>query len=243
MGKKAGDILTVIGKNLIGSHYKESTLETGPAEILVTDLHAFDCVTFVENVLALSLCVMKDHVSFNDYRTTLERVRYRRGLRNGYPSRLHYFSEWITDNQQKGFVRDVTRSLHGRPQKKIINYLSTHPGANLCLGIDSVRERISAIEKKLSARTLYVVPVRELPRAASGIRNGDIIAITTSLKGLDVRHTGFALRESDGSLHLLHASELDGKVEITPETLGQYLAKHPRDSGIMIVRVDVKPEE
>ena len=243
VGKKAGDIVTVIGKNLIGSPYAESTLETGPAEMLVTDLHTFDCVTFVENVLALSLCVMKDQLSFNDYRTTLERVRYRGGLRNGYPSRLHYFSEWITDNEQKGFVRDVTRRLHGRPQKKIVDYLSTHPGAHPCLGIDSVRERISAQEKKLSARTMYVVPVRDLPRVSSGIRDGDIIAITTSLKGLDVRHTGFALRESDGSLHLLHASELDRRVEITPETLGQYLAKHTRDSGVMIVRVDGKPEE
>ncbi len=243
VGKPAGNITGAVARRFVGSPYEEHTLETGPAENLVTNLHSFDCVTFVENVLALTVCVHSDQLSFDGYRTILEKIRYRGGIRRGYPSRLHYFSEWIADNEEKGFVRDVTRDLKGKPQKKILNYLSTHPKANPCLGIDSLREEIAATEEKLSARTFSVIPAGDVHRIASGVRDGDVIAMTTSVEGLDVGHTGFAVRSSDGSLHLLHASEKDGRVEITPETLQEYLRKHPGDSGIMVVRVIPKPGE
>ena len=33
-------------------------------------------------------------------------MRYRGGKRRGYASRLHYFSEWISDGAQRGLVAD-----------------------------------------------------------------------------------------------------------------------------------------
>ena len=41
----------------------------------------------------------------------IERMRYRGGKRRGYASRLHYFSEWISDGARRGLVRDLGKEL------------------------------------------------------------------------------------------------------------------------------------
>jgi hypothetical protein len=235
--KKPGDIVVAIGKRFIGSPYEEHTLDTGAGEQLTANLHSFDCVTFVENILALAVCVKNDRFSFEEYRKTLETIRYRGGKRNGYASRLHYFSEWISDNIRKGFVRDLTKDLHGIPRRKTLNFLSTHAEMNRNLQADSVRNQIIATENDLSARPMYVIPVSDFHTIESEISAGDIIAIATTEEGLDVGHTGFAIHGSDGVLHLLHASESGKKVEVTAETLQQYLQKHRKDAGIMVLKI------
>ena len=40
-------------------------------------------------------------------------MRYRGGKRRGYASRLHYFSEWISDGARRGLVRDLGAELGG----------------------------------------------------------------------------------------------------------------------------------
>jgi len=235
--KKPGDIIITIGKRFLGSPYEEHTLDTGFVESLTANLHSFDCVTYVENILALAQCVMNNHLSFDQYCAALETIRYRGGMRRGYASRLHYFSEWIRDNEQKGFVRDITRNLHGTPEKKELNYLSTHPALNRFPETDSAMARIESIEKELSLLNMYRVSVADFVRIEPKIGDGDIIAVTTTEEGLDVGHTGFAIHGADGFLHLLHASESRKKVEVTSERLRQYLRNHRKDSGVMVIRV------
>ncbi len=112
---------------LSGSPLSVGTLESKGAEHLVVNLKEFDCFTFVENVTALVCLLTSPQHSFDAFRRILRKIRYRQGRVQGYPSRLHYFSDWIHDNQKKGFVRDVTRDLGGRPLKKAINFMTTHP--------------------------------------------------------------------------------------------------------------------
>ena len=64
-----------------------------------------------------------------------------------------------------------------------------------------------------------------------------IIAITTAKKGLDVSHTGIAIRLADGSLHFLHAPDVGATVTVSKETLPEYLKHHPEQTGIMVLRV------
>ncbi|MBI1805260.1 MAG: DUF1460 domain-containing protein [Ignavibacteriae bacterium] len=71
----------------------------------------------------------------------------------------------------------------------------------------------------------------------SKIQSGDLIAITTSQEGLDISHTGIAVRLDNGSLHLLHASDVENNVEITAESLTRYLKKHEHQTGITVLRV------
>ena len=67
------------------------------------------------------------------------------------------------------------------------------------------------------------------------IQTGDIIALTSAIKGLDITHTGFAIRKEDGRIHLLHASS-KGKVEISELPLADYLQGIKHNTGIIVAR-------
>jgi hypothetical protein len=120
-------LILEIVKFLLGAPYAANTLETKKPEHLVVNLREYDCVTFVENVVALVWHRKSRQKSFKAFRIFLEKIRYRRGRLQGYPSRLHYFSDWIHDNNKKGVVRDVTVEIGGRSFRKALTFMTTHP--------------------------------------------------------------------------------------------------------------------
>lgn len=81
------DPMLRIGKSYLGTRYVANTLDRNEVEQLVINTKEVDCLTFVEYTLAQAL-----GSSFAD---NLQRIRYRDGIINGYPSRLHYTSDWI----------------------------------------------------------------------------------------------------------------------------------------------------
>ncbi|MDP5231765.1 MAG: DUF1460 domain-containing protein, partial [Cellulophaga sp.] len=121
-----GNTIVTVGKSFLGTPYVAKTLEIGETEALVINLQGLDCTTFIENVLAFSLMFTKEQTDFNDFTKTLETIRYKDGKLNSYPSRLHYFSEWIANNQLKGLLKDITAEIGGTPMTKEINFMSTH---------------------------------------------------------------------------------------------------------------------
>ena len=120
-----GAIIVRIGESFLGTKYTPATLEVEP-ERLVINLEELDCVTYVENVLAMARVIRAKEPTWPAYVRELERIRYRGGELDGYLSRLHYFSEWIADNERLGLVRNVTRDLGGVPLDETINFMSTH---------------------------------------------------------------------------------------------------------------------
>jgi hypothetical protein len=154
----------------------------------------------------------------------------------GYSSRLHYFSDWIHDNQKKGVVRDVTAKIGGRPLRKAITFMTTHPDFYPSLKNTAKLRRMKSIEKTISRRSLFFIPKKTLGRLEDRIRDGDLIAITTNTKGLDVQHVGLATRVKN-RIHLLHASSTEGKVVLSKKTLYRYLMQSKVRSGIMVARV------
>jgi hypothetical protein len=70
----------------------------------------------------------------------------------------------------------------------------------------------------------------------NAVKDGDIIAITTSKAGLDTSHIGIAVWHRDG-LHLLNASQIHQKVVEEPMTMYQYMQKHPSQTGIRVVKL------
>jgi hypothetical protein len=235
-------VITFVGRQLIGSPYEANTLDRpGHPEELVCNLGTFDCVTFVENVLALSRCIKGNRLAYEAYEHELLTIRYRGGVINGYASRLHYFSDWIGDNERKGIVREISRTI-GVPYRKPIRFMSSHRSSYPRLSADSTFAEIGAREDTLNAAARYYVPKKELARSEGGIENGDLIAITTTTDGLDVSHTGIAVRLEDGTLHLLHAPDAGEHVRITAETLTGYLRKHRSQTGVMVARA-IPPSE
>ncbi|MGW9684741.1 N-acetylmuramoyl-L-alanine amidase-like domain-containing protein [Flagellimonas sp. 2504JD1-5] len=234
-GKDLGDSLVFVGKSFLDIPYVEKTLEVGDTETLVVNLGGLDCTTFVENVLAFGLMLEKEQSDFTDFAKNLETIRYRNGILDGYPSRLHYFTDWIRNNEQKGLVRDITSELGGREHKKPINFMGTHRDLYPFLEQDKNYNAILKAEAELAKESLCFLAQDEIQSNEHLIQSGDIIALATSIKGLDVTHTGIAIREADGRIHLLHAS-ISGSVQITKEPLVDYLKKIKSNIGIIVAR-------
>ena len=234
--KDFGKTIVAIGKTFIGTPYVAKTLEIGETETLVVNLQGLDCTTYVENVLAFSIGLKEGRSSFDNFTETLESIRYKNGQLKGYASRLHYFSEWIANNESKGLLKDITSEIGGTEITKNINFMSTHRDLYPFLSDDENFEKIQASERYLNNQAICILPQDEIAANEHLIQTGDIIALTTSIDGLDITHTGIATREKDGRIHLLHASTGSMEVEVSELPLADYLKKIKSNTGIMVAR-------
>ena len=230
-----GELTVAVGKKLIGTPYVERTLEMEGPERLVVFFDGFDCVTFVESCLAIAGTLKSPQTDFAVFRRQLQTIRYRNGAIDGYPSRLHYFSDWGGDNAHMGIVADMTQVLGGIPYPKTIDFMSTHREAYAQLSHEGFFEQIKRDEAALNSRRRFYIPKDKVSEVENQIKDGDILAITSTVEGLDVAHTGLALHVN-GRLHLLHASSAQKKVAVSVEPLADYLDKHGSQSGIMVFR-------
>ena len=235
-----GDLLARIGERFVGTPYRPHTLELAGPERLVVNLEALDCVTFVENVLVLARLAWAASPDDSDrfrsaYRDELTRIRYRDGTLDGYASRLHYFSEWIADNEASGLVDAISHDLGGLADPSPIDFMSTHPDAYRQLADAEVLAEIARMEARLAEAERHYIPADAIGTASSGIRDGDIIAATSTVAGLDIAHTGIALWK-DGTLRLLHAPLVGSHVRISDESLAERIARIGGQDGIMVAR-------
>src|SRR4030042_480409 len=127
--KPFNEIIIEIGKSFIGTDYAAHTLEQGDNEQLVVSLSGLDCYTFLESCLVFARCIKMGKTSFEDFQNELIKVRYRNGVLKEYPSRLHYFSDWIYDLNKRGIIKDITYEIGAMPYKNEVNFISKHPSA------------------------------------------------------------------------------------------------------------------
>lgn len=229
----SGDMLR-IGMSYLGTKYVANTLDQGEKESLVIRTDAVDCITFIEYTLAQALG--------SSFAGNLQKIRYRDGIINGYPSRLHYTSEWIENGVRHGFLTDITAKNSTHTQKIALSYMSTHPKQykKLADSPGNVRQ-MAEHERAISGKVVHWLPKSELPEAGlPWIKNGDIIAITTKQPGLDIAHAGIAAYK-DGKLHLLHASSRLGKVVVSDLPLNHMLNHNKSWTGIRVVRMYRSP--
>ena len=238
--KPDDNVIIYFARQLLDIPYVAKTLEKFPKERLIINLTQLDCTTYVENVLALSLCTKNKKYTFADFCRYLRLIRYRGG-EVSYVKRLHYFSEWIEDNTRMGFVKEVNEPNppFAQSQTLEINYMSTHVGQYpmLVKNPEWVKD-IAKMEDELNGREYPYIPKGDISNNElfwDTIHNGDIIALTTNKKGLDVSHIGFAIW-GVGGLHMLNASQIRHKVVEEPMTLYEYMQRHPSQTGIRIVR-------
>jgi len=222
--------------------YVAHTLEINDTEELVINVDELDCTTLVETVTALTLCAYQQQFTFAAFQNNLRNMRYRDGLIDGYPSRIHYFTDWIVTNQKAGIVSEIQQPNppFTAVQTVNVNYMSTHPQRYKALKahpefVPDIRKMEASITG-LKFRFIPKSEVKDTKAMREAIHDGDIIAITCNKPGLDIAHLGFAVWRNDG-LHLLNASQLHKKVVEEPMTLYQYLQKHPSHTGIRIIRI------
>ncbi len=237
-----------IGETFVGAPYVPGTLDPAGPERLIINLREFDCVTFVENALTLAHFVGEapsgilgtPERAMRRYQEMLTRIRYRDGRMAAYPSRLHYFTDWLGDNERRGFVDLVTDDLGGVVDAEPITFMTSHRASYKQLVDDAYYAEVSRVESELNATPRYVLPEGEVAAVADRIEDGDILALASTVKGLDVAHTGIAFWK-DGGLHLMNAPLVGKSVEISEKDLADRLAGIGSQDGVMVGRPLEKP--
>lgn len=230
-----GEIVQAIADNFLGQPYAEGLLDKSGAEKLIVTLNKFDCVLFVETVLAIARGVAVKDYDYQNFVNRIEEQRYLNGKMNGYCSRLHYFSEWINDNQKRQTVENITTQLGGVPMNKQLNFMSQHRSSYPQMVKDEATYQcIVGIEADLAKTTVNYIPTNLIKSIYSQLKPGDIVAVATDVKGLDVTHTGLVYRNADGNMGLIHASPA-GQVTVAYD-LHRYINRVESAIGIVVAR-------
>jgi hypothetical protein len=234
-----------VGRLAAGTPYQPGALEAylreggspRSREPLTIALGQFDCVTLVESCLAVARTARGEGTAtWERFGHEIERMRYRGGERGNYASRLHYFSEWISDGAARGLVRDLSGELGGIEDDRPLRFMTEHRASYPALADETVLAEIAAIERGLDGRARKVVPTDRIASVADRIETGDVLAFATAIPGLDVTHAAFAFRTDDGVLRVLHAPLSGGVVQVTRSTLPEYVAAIRRATGILVAR-------
>jgi Protein of unknown function (DUF1460) len=211
---KARDVHTTAGRidacsrRLLGHPYIANPLigSADTAEVFAASLDGFDCVTYIETILALArACSVDDFVDW------LRKIRYERGLIQ-WDRRNHYITLWIRNNLREGIIKRVSmRALSIVAADRVLNTVA---------GLAARRTRIKCI------------PKREMPKFESRLQDGDLIFFLSTRRNLDVFHAGIVARGNNRVL-MRHASRSQGQV--VEQDLNEFV-KSNRMTGVIAVR-------
>jgi len=218
-----------VSELFLGVPYKLGPLGEGPDGEFDRDpmirFDAFDCTTFVETVMALSL-----HSDLDSAMRTLQKIRYKDG-QIGYATRNHFIElDWVPNNVRAGYLRDITSDVAGRNALEIHKTISKRRWY-LRKSLDSLEGGFTEDEKRrlvfklrhLGSRfpdrhaTLTVLPLKELPLALANIPSGTIANLVHADRRYNetvVSHQVFLIKKSDG-WYVRHAAS-DKAVEDDP---------------------------
>src|SRR5467141_2516407 len=243
-GLPTGERTAAVGQALVGTRYKHFTLEIdNRIESPSVNFQGMDCWTFFEIALGFARMLNEPESDWTPQRLLhyIELDRYRGGECTGYYlSRLHYLEDWLYDNDRRGLVEDLTRSLGGSGVPHSAREMSVGWRHYRYLAANrSLLGPLARMEANVSSRPLYEIPKSKVAGVESKLRSGDVIGIISrDRNGLySTAHVGLALRTSDGVLHFMHASSPSnhGRV-IVDEELSKYRYRYRSDSGILVAR-------
>lgn len=237
------DKIDIVGlaKHFVGNPYMANSLEEGNEEHLIVNTRQFDCLTFIETIASLYMCSVNGEHKFEDFCKRLQSLRYRNGIIVDYTYRLHYFSWWAYDNEKRGNLSAIDKPDSVFSSKQIIDntFMSSNPSRykHLIKSVD-FQSKIRYYEDELNGSSFSYLPKSELnnPNLLEWIKSGDIIAIVTNKKGLDIAHVGFAVWVK-GKLHLMHSSSQKNRVVIDKRTLFEYCADNRTFLGVRFFKL------
>lgn len=241
-----GERTAAVGQAMVGTPYRSFTLEVdNRVESPSVNFTGLDCWTFFEVALAFARMLNDPEENWTPPRLLhyIEMDRYRDGECTGeYLSRLHYLEDWLYDNNRRGLVTDLTRTLGGvRVPHSAREMTNGWRHYRYLVHNRALLRPLGEMEARVSSRELYEIPKSRVAGIESQLHSGDIIGIVsydgrhTSLRATS--HVGLALRTSDGTLHFMHASAPRnyGRVVIDSQ-LSTYLYRFGSDTGILVGR-------
>lgn len=232
--KSMGDIVQAIAEQFVGTPYREDLLDRSEQETLIPTLREFDCVLFVETVLAMARNIALKDYSSQTFIHHLQEERYIGEETSGYCNRLHYFSHWIEENQRKKLVTNLTASLNGVLLNKPLNFMSSHwQSYPKLMNNEANRRCITQMEEALHWSDIHYIPSAQIHQNYGNFQPGDVVAIATNIPGLDVTHTGFIYRNAEGNIGIIHAAPKGVKIS---SDLATYVGRVDHAIGILIAR-------
>jgi hypothetical protein len=235
-----GELVRHVAAEMLGTPYVARTLELSvDREFCSVNLDAVDCMTLVEICLAFARMLKKGGRTPADLMAEIQFIRYRGGKIEDYSSRLHYMSDWLYDNQQKGVLRVLSDIQGSQPFLQHVSYMSDHPDEYaLLVAHPDLVPKIKRFEDAINARSLTFVPLTKIIQAASSLATGDIVGVCTNQLGLDIVHSGIIDRDTHGVVRMLDASSLkqNQRVVLEHTHLEKYLTWSKHLTGVMFAR-------
>src|SRR6476661_1834419 len=115
-GRTAGVRIEAVSREFLGLPYSSTLIGSAEQpEVFVASLDSFDCVTYIETVLALA--VASTPTQFSEL---LRQLRYDRG-RVEWKKRNHYMTQWIRNNRRNGTIRRISTPVPGRVKARLLN--------------------------------------------------------------------------------------------------------------------------
>jgi hypothetical protein len=187
-----GAKMKLISARLLGAPYIVQPLKgslTEPEEFVVR-LDGFDCVTYIETVLALA-----GALDVNSFLNRLRTLRYANG-EVSYATRLHYTTDWSKANIQRGYLQDVTLGADTVARTKVLS-------------------KLAGFQPRAESFRFY--PKTKLNAVKETLQDGDLIYFVSARQGLDTYHVGLLFWEGD-RLVMRHAARSQHKVVEQPLT-------------------------
>ena len=234
----SGEYMVFFAEKLLGTPYVAHTLE-GDKEYLTINIHELDCSTFIETLMSLTLSAQMKSPTWYTFASNLEKIRYHSGELNGYGSRLHYVSAWVVENTSRGIIEEVTNRFPDYENVvKSLYFMTAHRKSYPAMQDDAVFEDIKNLESGYNMHMYPILPKGVLMKkdVIAEFRDGDIIALTTKIEGLDVTHFGI-IKFVKGKPHLLHASSNKMKVIVDKYDLYEMLRPSRSCTGVRVIRL------
>jgi len=220
--------LDLVSQRLLGTPYRLDPLGEGPRAHIDRDpifsLARVDCLTFVEQTLALAQRFSKDEAV-----KLLQRYRYEGGEIR-YDRRRHLMElQWLPGLAKEGLLKDVTRAIGGEMTRVLkrkvtprsylgkLGRFKRFMGKRLPVGeihLSYVPKK--ALARGLAKRTLHIGP-------------GTIMALvrrTARWAPIVIKHVGFVMKKGE-ALVFRHAIHVPGRA--IDEPLARYLRVQNRD--------------
>ncbi|HEX5750077.1 MAG TPA: N-acetylmuramoyl-L-alanine amidase-like domain-containing protein [Archangium sp.] len=212
-----------VSERFLGTPYVHSPLGEGSGvdPDPTFRLDAVDCLTFVEQALAMSLATAEPEVA-----GVLERLRY--ASTPTYEDRNHLMeAQWLPNNQRKGFLVDVTRRYGGEDTVKVQKTLTAvtwTSRSSLALGLPKTRQ-------PRGTYSLDMIPLERVMAHARQVPSGTILVVLREdlpLKATRMTHLGFVVQKGKRTW-LRHARRgVDGNGRVVDEDLETFLARNAK---------------
>lgn len=206
-----------VAEKFIGAKYVTSPLGEGegkdPDPRIRTD--AFDCLTFVETAIAMTLA--PDAVE-----KKLDQIRYG-GDTVSYGDRNHVMeAQWLPNNITKGILRDVTKQYGGADTVHVTKVLGDDQW-------NAKEGKGLGLDKEHQARgefALDLIPARLALEKLKAAPDGTVVVVVRADRPrlvTRISHVGFLVHKKKGPF-MRHASRTFGKV--VDEDLSSYLGRN-----------------